>query len=57
MMTEREIETKITELKMEYMRLQDDMERLESFGRSVEKQEEKMTEIEKELRYLQSLKP
>jgi hypothetical protein len=55
-MSSKEIETKITELKMEYMRLQDDMEKLESFGRSVEKQEVKLKEIEKELQHYNSMK-
>ncbi len=54
-MEPKEVQEKIAELKMEYMRLQDDMERLESFGRSVEKQEEKLKEIEKELQYYNSL--
>ncbi|MFD2682241.1 SE1832 family protein [Bacillus seohaeanensis] len=55
-MSSKEIEAKIAELKMEYMRLQDDMEKLESFGRSVEKQEVKLKEIEKELQHYNSMK-
>jgi hypothetical protein len=55
-MSSKEIEAKIAELKMEYMRLQDDMEKLESFGRSVEKQEVKLKEIEKELKHYNSMK-
>jgi hypothetical protein len=55
-MNSKEIEAKIAELKMEYMRLQDDMEKLESFGRSVEKQEVKLKEIEKELQHYNSIK-
>ncbi|MBD7937644.1 MULTISPECIES: SE1832 family protein [Cytobacillus] len=55
-MTLREIENQLTELKMDYMRLQDDIEKLESFGRSVEKQELRMKEIEEELQKLNRLK-
>jgi len=47
---------KIQELKMEYTRIQGDMERLESLGHSVKKQEEKLEEIENELKYYRSLK-
>ncbi len=54
-MEKEEINQKIAELKMEYLRLQDDMERLESFGRSVDKQEQKLLEIEDELKYYNSL--
>ncbi|MGG0892220.1 SE1832 family protein [Cytobacillus horneckiae] len=52
----KEIESQIAELKMDYMRLQEDIEKLESFGRSVEKQEQRMKEIEDELRQLNSQK-
>lgn len=55
-MTLREIENQLAELKMDYMRLQDDIEKLESFGRSVEKQEMRMKEIEEELQRLHALK-
>ncbi|MDQ0268503.1 SE1832 family protein [Cytobacillus purgationiresistens] len=55
-MTLKEIEAQMTELKMDYIRLQDDIEKLESFGRSVEKQEARMQEIEEELRNLHKLK-
>lgn len=51
-----EIEHKIAELKMEYIRIQDDMERLESLGYSIEKQEEKLLTIEKDLKYYRTLK-
>ncbi|WP_201450131.1 SE1832 family protein [Pontibacillus sp. HMF3514] len=54
-MKKEEINQKIAELKMEYLRLQDDMERLESFGRSVDKQEQKLLEIENELKYYNAL--
>ncbi|ASV69644.1 SE1832 family protein [Cytobacillus sp. FSL W7-1323] len=55
-MTLKEIENQLAELKMDYMRLQDDIEKLESFGRSVEKQELRMKEIEEELQRLNRLK-
>ncbi|MDM5207719.1 SE1832 family protein [Cytobacillus kochii] len=55
-MTLKEIENQLAELKMDYMRLQDDIEKLESFGRSVEKQELRMKEIEEELQSLNHLK-
>lgn len=54
-MEKEEVEQKIAELKMEYLRLQDDMERLESFGRSVDKQEQKLIEIEQDLKYYYAL--
>jgi len=37
---------------MEYVRIQGDIERLESLGHSFEKLEEKLVEIEKELQKL-----
>lgn len=52
----KEIEFHIMELQLEYKRLQDDMEKLESFGRSIEKQEARLLIIEKELQEYQSLK-
>ncbi|MCM3321290.1 SE1832 family protein [Cytobacillus kochii] len=55
-MSLKEIENQLAELKMDYMRLQDDIEKLESFGRSVEKQELRMKEIEEELQRLNHLK-
>lgn len=55
MMKTTEIENKISELKMEYIRIQDDIEKLESLGHSIVKQEEKLTEIEKEIKYYRSL--
>ncbi|MEW9111448.1 SE1832 family protein [Cytobacillus gottheilii] len=55
-MTDKQIEAKIAELKMEYMRLQDDVEKLESFGRSTTAQEEKMKMIEEELQSYHRMK-
>lgn len=54
-MEKEEVDQKIAELKMEYLRLQDDMERLESFGRSVDKQEQKLLEIENDLKHYYAL--
>jgi biotin operon repressor len=56
MMESKEIENKLAELKMEYIRIQDDIERLESLGYTIEKQEEKLMAIEKEIKYYRSLK-
>lgn len=39
----------IEELKLEYIRVQDDMEKLVSLGHTVEDQEKKLTEIEEQL--------
>ncbi|WP_162927663.1 SE1832 family protein [Bacillus sp. Y1] len=55
MMTNQEIEQKISELKVEYVQIQNDIEKLESFNQSVEKLEGKLREIEKELAYYHSM--
>ncbi|MFE8699338.1 SE1832 family protein [Cytobacillus sp. FJAT-54145] len=55
-MNRKEIEFQIMELQLEYRRLQDDMEKLESFGRSIEKQEARLLIIEKELQEYQAMK-
>jgi hypothetical protein len=55
MMTNQEIEQKISELKVEYVQIQNDIEKLESFNQSVEKLEGKLQEIEKELAYYHSM--
>lgn len=55
-MNEKQIEAKIAELKMEYMRLQDDVEKLESFGRTTAAQEERMKSIEEELQSYHRMK-
>ncbi len=54
--TKVNIEYKITELKLEYVRLQGDIERLESLGHSFEKLELRLTEIEKEIQEYRLLK-
>ncbi|WP_240613651.1 SE1832 family protein [Pueribacillus theae] len=51
-LTKKEIEQRIAELKMEYIRLQNDLEKLESTGQRTSIQENKLGEIEKELRSL-----
>lgn len=50
------IEDKISELKLEYVRIQGDIERLESLGHSFEKLEVRLTEIEKEIQEYRLLK-
>ncbi|WP_176215182.1 SE1832 family protein [Cytobacillus gottheilii] len=55
-MNEKQIEAVIAELKMEYIRLQDDVEKLESFGRSTAAQEERMKSIEEELQSYHRMK-
>ncbi|MEK4027097.1 MULTISPECIES: SE1832 family protein [Bacillaceae] len=51
-MTKSEIESKIAELKMDYIRIQGDIEKLESTGNGVSKAEEQLIRIEKELQEL-----
>jgi len=48
-MSAQEIQQKIDELKMEYVKVQGDIEKLESTGHSVEKLEERLSVIEDEL--------
>ncbi|WP_175638689.1 SE1832 family protein [Metabacillus schmidteae] len=48
-MNKLDIQQKIEDLKMEYSRIQGDMEKLESTGHSIEKLEEKLSFIEEEL--------
>lgn len=55
-MSLNEIEIKIAELKMEYLRIQGDIERLESLGHSFEKLEIRLEEIENELQHFHSKK-
>ncbi|WP_299089589.1 SE1832 family protein [uncultured Metabacillus sp.] len=49
-MEKEKINQKISELKMEYIRIQGDIEKLESTGHSITKLEEKLQEIEAELK-------
>lgn len=48
-MSKLEIQQKMEELKMEYIKIQGDIEKLESTGHSIEKLEEKLSFIEEEL--------
>ncbi|WNS80418.1 SE1832 family protein [Domibacillus sp. DTU_2020_1001157_1_SI_ALB_TIR_016] len=54
-MNKSQIEYKIRELKMDYMRVQGDIEKLESTGHGVSKAEERLVEMEKELKELNKL--
>ncbi|WP_226668562.1 SE1832 family protein [Metabacillus litoralis] len=49
-MTTSEFNQKIDELKMEYIRVQGDIEKLESTGHSTEKLEMKLNEIEETIK-------
>ncbi|GLY11767.1 SE1832 family protein [Pseudobacillus badius] len=51
-MTKSEIESKIAELKMDYIRVQGDIEKLESTGNAVTKAEEQLIRMENELKEL-----
>lgn len=48
-MNKQEIQQKINELKMEYVRIQGDIEKLESTGHSIVKLEQRLSMIEEEL--------
>ncbi|KIL43348.1 hypothetical protein KP77_30540 [Jeotgalibacillus alimentarius] len=54
-MTQNEIKNRIAELKMEYIRAQDDLEKLESVGRSGEFAQKRLTGIEEELSELRKM--
>ncbi|MBM7580287.1 SE1832 family protein [Jeotgalibacillus terrae] len=54
-MTQNEIKNRIAELKMEYIRAQDDLEKLESVGRDGEFAQKRLTGIEEELSELRKL--
>ncbi|WP_046175803.1 SE1832 family protein [Domibacillus indicus] len=51
-MNKSQIEYKIRELKMDYMRIQGDIEKLESTGHGTSKAEEMLVQLENELREL-----
>ena len=55
MMTQSEIQNRIAELKMEYIRAQDDLEKLESVGRDGASAEKRLSLIEEELSELRKL--
>lgn len=48
-MDKQDLNQKIEELKMEYIKIQGDIEKLESTGHSIDKLEAKLSEIEKDL--------
>lgn len=50
--SKKEIEQRIAELKMDYIRIQNDIEKLESTGHDITKAEQRLSEIEKELQEL-----
>ncbi|WP_062351327.1 SE1832 family protein [Bacillus kwashiorkori] len=54
-MTKDEIQQKIAELKSDYVRIQGDLEKLESVGRNVSTAEKQLEEMEKELKMLREL--
>ncbi len=51
-MNKKDIEYKIRELKMDYVRLQNDLEKLESVNGNISPLEKQLTEIETELQSL-----
>lgn len=50
--TKKEIEQRMAELKMDYVRIQNDLEKLESVGHRTTKAEKQLAEIEAELNRL-----
>ncbi|WP_456274680.1 SE1832 family protein [Bacillus sp. AK031] len=48
-MTKKELEYKINEVKSDYIRIQGDLEKLESVGRNTEKSEKRLEALEIEL--------
>ncbi|MGD6802667.1 SE1832 family protein [Rossellomorea vietnamensis] len=48
-MTKRELEYKITEVKADYVRIQADMEKVDSVGGNTKKSEERLEQLENEL--------
>jgi hypothetical protein len=51
-MTKAEIEYKIQDIKSDYVRLQNDLERMESVGGNISPLEKQLDEIERELKSL-----
>jgi uncharacterized coiled-coil DUF342 family protein len=47
--TKEELEYKVNEVKLDYIRIQGDLEKLESFGRNTDIQQRKLDELETEL--------
>lgn len=54
-MDQDKINQKIAELKMEYIRIQGDIEKLESTGHSIGKLEARLVDIENELKNYRSM--
>lgn len=52
MMTKKEIEEELMDLKSDYVRIQGDLEKATSFGVNTSKGEEQLTEIEDRLKEL-----
>ncbi|OXS63845.1 hypothetical protein B0G93_102288 [Bacillus sp. V-88] len=48
-MKKEELEYKVNEVKLDYIRIQGDLEKLESFGRNTDIQQRKLDELENEL--------
>jgi ribosomal protein L29 len=48
-MSKEELEYKVNEVKLDYIRIQGDLEKLESFGRNTDIQQRKLDELETEL--------
>ncbi|WP_102026363.1 SE1832 family protein [Salirhabdus sp. Marseille-P4669] len=53
-MTRKEIEEEIQQLKMDYMRIQGDLDKLESVGGNVSKLEQTLARMEEELSRLRT---
>ncbi|HZG73557.1 MAG TPA: SE1832 family protein [Chondromyces sp.] len=51
-MNKPQLENKIAELKMDYIRIQGDIEKLESVGRNTSAMEKKLIEMEEQLKEL-----
>ncbi len=49
MMTKKELEAKLAELKSDYVRIQEDMDKLEFVGGRVSSAEEQLIRLEKEI--------
>ncbi len=49
MMSKKELEAKLTELKSDYVRIQEDMDKLEFVGGRVSSAEEQLIRLEKEI--------
>lgn len=54
-MDQGQINQQLAELKLEYIRIQGDIEKLESTGHSIEKLEARLGDIEDELKALRSM--